>query len=79
METLCEAVKATLDNRKLQYNADLQLFTPSFATDVARLARWSSFLKNIQCKNTLSFADVMQVIKNSLRPLVEKYWESKAK
>lgn len=79
METLCEAVKAAFDNRKLQYNADLQLFTPSFATDVARLARWNSFLKNIQWKDALSFADVMQVITNSLQPLVEKYWENKAK
>lgn len=76
METLCEAIKATFDNRELQFNADLQLFTPSFATDATRLARWNSFLKNIQWKDALNFADVMQVITNSLQPLVEKYWEN---
>lgn len=76
-DTLYEAVKATFDNRELQYNANLQLFTPSFATDDGRLARWSSFLKNIQWKVALDFTDVMQVIKDNLQPLVERYWKYK--
>ena len=77
MDTLYEAVKATFNNRELQYNADLQLFTPSFVTDAARLARWKSFLKNIQWKDMLSFADVMQVIADNLQPIVEKYWNER--
>lgn len=44
MDTLCEAAKATFDNRELQFNANLQLFTPSFTSDPARIARWKSFL-----------------------------------
>ena len=77
MDTLCEAAKATFDNRELQFNANLQLFTPSFTSDPARIARWKSFLKNIQWKEALDFAAVMQVITDNLYPIVEKYWNSK--
>lgn len=76
-DSLYEAVKATFDNRELQYNANLQLFTPAFAVDAARITRWNSFLKNVQWKDGLNFADVMRVIKDHLQPLVEKYWEQK--
>lgn len=76
MDTLYEAVKATFDNRELQYNANLQLFTPSFVSDTTRIARWKSFLKSIQWKEALDFAAVMQVINKDLYPLVDKYWSS---
>ena len=74
MDTLYEAVKATFDNRELQFNANLQLFTPSFVSDPTRIARWKSFLKTIQWKEALDFTAVMQVITKDLYPLVEKYW-----
>ncbi len=73
-DTLYEAIKATFDNRGLPYNANLQLFTPSFAIQPARIVRWNSFLKNIQWNQPLSFPDVMQVITDELHPLVDKYW-----
>ncbi len=59
IDVLYKAVKATFDNRELQYNTNLQLFTSSFAAAPSRIARWNSFLKNIQWKEVLDFAVVM--------------------
>ena len=44
-DVLREAIFATFDNRKLHYNANLQLFTEAFVTDENRIKRWASFLK----------------------------------
>ena len=73
---LFEAIKATFDNRALAKNDDLQLFTESFCTDAVRLQRWTSFLKKIQWKESLSFADVMKVINERLRGMYMLYWDS---
>lgn len=62
------------DNRGLTYNPELQLFTESFATDAARIVRWKAFLKKIQWKETLDFKTVMEVIKDRLQPMAERYW-----
>ena len=62
------------DNRGLTYNPELQLFTESFATDAARIVRWKAFLKKIQWKETLDFKTVMEVIKERLQPMAERYW-----
>lgn len=72
---LFDAIKATFDNRNLTYKPELQLFTDSFANDGARLTRWDAFLKKIQWKDKLAFANVMVVIKERLCPLYRKYWE----
>ena len=74
-ETLYDAIKATFDNRGLKYNPELQLFTESFATDAARIIRWKAFLKKIQWKETLNFETVMEVLRERLQPMAEKYWE----
>ena len=71
---LFEAIKATFDNRALAKNDDLQLFTETFCTDTVRLQRWASFLKKIQWKEPLSFADVMKVINVRLRGMYNLYW-----
>ena len=71
---LFEAIKATFNNRELAYNPDLQLFTEKFATDTSRVSRWKAFLRKIQWKETLEFEVVMQVIRNRLQPIAEKYW-----
>ena len=73
-DILYDAIKATFDNRGLTYNPELQLFTESFATDAARIVRWKAFLKKIQWKETLDFKTVMEVIKERLQPMAEKYW-----
>lgn len=76
-DTLYDAIKATFDNRALSYNPELQLFTDSFATDETRKARWKAFLKKIQWKESLDFETVMEVIRERLQPMAEKYWENK--
>ena len=70
---LTDAVFATFDNRKVSYNPDLQLFTDDFANDPNRLKQWYAFLKRIHWSDELSFNDVMQVVKNRLKPIYEKY------
>lgn len=74
-EMLYEAIKATFDNRELAYNANLQLFNDDFCTDEVRLKRWEVFLKKIQWKESLSFANVMAVIIVRLKGLYDRYWE----
>ena len=72
---LYEAVKATFDNRGLEYNPELKLFTDEFVNDANRQMQWKLFLKKIQWKEELSFSEVMQVITDRLKPMAEKYWE----
>ena len=74
-EQLYEAIKATFSNRMLTRNDDLQLFTDGFYTDESRLLRWASFLKKIQWKDRLEFADVMNVITEKLQSLYDRYWK----
>lgn len=73
-ETLYDAIKATFDNRKLERNLDLQLFTPEFVADEPRLMRWNAFLKKIQWKEKLEFSDVMALITTRLKPMYDAYW-----
>ena len=74
---LYEAIKATFDNRELAYNTNLQLFNGEFYTDEMRLKHWEVFLKKIQLKESLSFANVMAVIIVRLKGLYDRYWEEK--
>lgn len=74
-EILYDAIKATFDNRGLVYNSELQLFTEGFLTDAARIARWKAFLKKIHWKETLDFETVMEVIRERLQPMAERYWK----
>ena len=76
-EMLYEAIKATFDNRELAYNANLQLFNDDFCTDEVRLKRWEVFLKKIQWKESLPFANVMAVINVRLKGLYDQYWQEK--
>lgn len=71
---LYEAIKATFDNRGLEYNPDLKLFTDEFVNDANRQMQWKLFLKKIQWKEDLGFSEVMQVITDRLKPMAEKYW-----
>lgn len=73
-ETLYDAIKATFDNRELEYNPMLKLFTAEFVNDANRQMQWKLFLRKIQWKEELSFNVVMQVITDRLKPMAEKYW-----
>lgn len=74
---LYEAIQATFDNRGLENNSNLKLFTEAFYTDEMRLNRWRAFLKKIQWKEDIRFADVMKKITFQLQPIYQKYWDSK--
>ena len=74
---LYDAIKATFDNRELQPNPDLKLFTEDFVTDKARLSRWTTFLKKIQWEKQTPFTTVMDVIKERLEKMFIKYWREK--
>ena len=71
---LYDAIKATFDNRGLEYNPELKLFTDEFVNDTNRQMQWKLFLKKIQWKEELAFNEVMQVITDRLKPMAEKYW-----
>jgi predicted nucleotidyltransferase component of viral defense system len=71
---LYDAICATFDNRGLEYDANLQLFTADFAADHDRQLRWNAFLKKIQWKEPIDFPDVMKLISERLRPMYERYW-----
>lgn len=71
---LYEAIKATFDNRGLEYNPELKLFTDEFVNDANRQMQWNLFLKKIQWKEELDFGEVMQIITDRLKPMAEKYW-----
>ena len=73
-ETLYDAIKATFDNRELEYNPQLKLFTAEFVNDANRQMQWKLFLRKIQWKEELCFNVVMQVITDRLKPMAEKYW-----
>lgn len=75
-EILYDAIKATFDNRELAHNPDLQLFTEQFATDATRISCWKTFLKKIQWKESLEFRTVMEVIRERLQPMAERYWRT---
>lgn len=77
-DTLQEAIYATFDNRKLTFNPELQLFTESFKTDIVRVRRWEAFLRKIKWKRHISFEDVMAVIENSFKIIMENYWRDRA-
>lgn len=76
-DVLYEAIKATFDNRQLEYNPDLKLFTDDFPVNEERQIRWKSFLKKIQWKQELKFNEVMALISSHLKPLYENYWQEK--
>ena len=73
-QTLYDAICATFDNRQLEYNPDLQLFTPEFAADAKRNVRWNSFLKKINVVDAVTFQEAMRVIIDRLYPLYNQYW-----
>ena len=76
-QVLFDAICATFDNRKLEYNPDLQLFTPEFAADANRNIRWNSFLKKINVVEAMAFQEIMRVITDRLHPLYNQYWSHK--
>ena len=74
--SVCDAVKRR-NKVGIAYNPYLQLFTDDFCTNEACLKRWEMFLKMIQRKESIPFADVMAMITGRLKGLFDRYWEEK--
>lgn len=74
-DSLYDAIKATFNNRGLEYNPDLKLFTDEFASDPSRVQRWKAFMKKIQWKEQLDFATVMGMLREHLQPHLDRYWQ----
>lgn len=52
-----------------------KLFTESFATDEERNINWNRFLKQINFKQELPFPKVMDLLRDELLPMENKYWQ----
>ena len=78
-QLLFDAICATFDNRQLEFNPDLRLFSSEFAADANRSIRWNSFLKKINVVDAVTFQEIMRVITDRLHPLYNRYWSQKEK
>ena len=61
-----DAIRATFENRDTVIADNLQLFTDAFSNDEYRNSLWKNFLKKINWKELIEFAEVMKVIQNRL-------------
>ena len=71
-ELLKEATTATFKNRGMVYRDNLKLFTPDFAKDLRRNIQWNAFLRKIRWKETITFEEVMELIRINL----SDYWNN---
>lgn len=71
-ELLKEAITATFKNRGMVYRDNLKLFTPDFAKDLRRNIQWNAFLRKIRWKETITFEEVMELIRINL----SDYWNN---
>lgn len=69
-DTLCEAIKATFENRGTSYVDNHAVFSTGFADSPLMSARWRAFARKIAPE--LSFQTVMSRIQSDLKP----YWEN---
>jgi hypothetical protein len=67
---LSDAIRATFENRETIIADNLQLFTDAFSSDEFRNSLWKNFLKKINWKDQIEFAEVMRVIKNRLSKFI---------
>lgn len=65
-----DAIRATFKNRDTVIADNLQLFTDAFSNDDFRNSLWKNFLKKINWKEQIEFAEVMKVIQNRLGKFV---------
>ena len=65
-----DAIRATFKNRDTVIADNLQLFTDAFSNDDLRNSLWKNFLKKINWKEQIEFAEVMKVIQNRLGKFV---------
>lgn len=71
-ELLKEAITATFKNRGMVYRDNLKLFTTDFAKDLRRNIQWNAFLRKIRWEETITFEEVMELIRINL----SDYWNN---
>ena len=69
-ELLKEAVVEVFANRGTQMDADDVVFSEDFVQDETRQNMWKVYLKRIKYKDELSFPEVMDVIRERLKPMM---------
>ena len=67
---LKEAVVEVFANRGTKMDADSLVFSDEFAHNGMRQTMWKAYLKKIKFKDALSFADVMDVVRERLQPMM---------
>ena len=67
-ENLQEAVQQTFAHRHTQF-ADNVAFEDGFANNVVNVSRWKAFAKKKQATTTISFTDVIAVLRAMLEPV----------
>ena len=68
---LKEAVVEVFENRGTKADPDSVVFSDGFAQDQMRQTMWKAYLKKIKYKEELPFEDVMAVVREVLRPMME--------
>ena len=68
---LKEAVVEVFENRGTKADPDSVVFSDGFAQDQMRQTMWKAYLKKIKYKEELPFTDVMGVVREVLRPMME--------
>ena len=67
---LKEAMVEVFANRGTQMDADNVVFSEDFVQDETRQNMWKVYLKRIKYKDELSFPEVMDVIRERLKPMM---------
>ena len=70
-EELWNAVVATFENRKTQMTMDSAAFGDEFLNDPMHQTRWNSFLKKKKALIQVSMTDMMDRVKEFVRPVLE--------
>lgn len=68
---LKEAVVEVFENRGTKADPNSVVFSDGFAQDQMRQTMWKAYLKKIKYQGELPFADVMGVVREVLRPMME--------
>lgn len=67
---LKDAIKETFSHRGTGFS-DIVAFEEGFAKDQTRIKRWEAFIKKKKAMTTVSFCEVVDLIKELLKPVVE--------
>ena len=69
---LQEAIVDTFENRHTPYDANTMFFRSDFADNQQMQVRWQAFVKKISKDTDLTFADVVNLIREKVHP----YWQN---